>query len=81
MMNIFKNVIGDGSEYNQLVEKYHSTNKLHEVERVEINKVITITLEEYKELLVYKGKYLGIVDSYEKVSIYKDGVKTKEDSL
>ena len=58
-MKIFKNIIEDGLEYNAMIKKYNSKNQLVDVAPIEIDKVITITLEEYKELLIYKGKYLG----------------------
>ena len=38
-------------------------------------KVITITLEEYKELLIYKGKYLGITSTTETTKLYADGIE------
>lgn len=59
-MKLFKNVIEDGLEYNNMIKKYNSKNQLIDITPIEINKVITITLEEYKELLIYKGKYLAL---------------------
>ncbi len=62
-MKIFKNIITDAIEYNQMIAKYNSKNQLVELSPVIAEKVITITLEEYKELLVYKGMYLGLQGS------------------
>lgn len=60
-MKILKNIIEDAMEYNENISKYNSINKMIEFEPIREEKVITIALEEYKELLVYKGKYLGLV--------------------
>lgn len=65
-MKLFKNVIQDGIEYNNMIKKYNSKNQLVDINSIEIDKVITITLEEYKELLVYKGKYLGLSNNSDK---------------
>lgn len=62
-MKIFKNIIDDAIEYNKHIAKYNSKSELIEIEPIKEEKVITITLEEYKELLIYKGKYLGILDT------------------
>lgn len=59
-MKLFKNVIEDTYDYNAMIKKYNSKNQLVDIQPIEIAKVITISLEEYKELLVYKGKYLGL---------------------
>ena len=45
------------------------------MEKVEINKVITISLEEYKELLIYKGKYLGLTGITKITKLYADEVE------
>lgn len=80
MMKLFKNIIEDAVEYNNAIAKFNSKGKLVDVETVEINKVITISLEEYKELLIYKGKYLGLTNettisnlSADGIAIYKGG--------
>lgn len=65
-MKLFKNIIQDGIEYNNMIKKYNSKNQLVDINSIEIDKVITITLEEYKELLVYKGKYLGLSNNSDK---------------
>lgn len=56
-MKFFKNVMEDAVEYNNAILKFNSHGKPMDIETVEINKVITISLEEYKELLFIKGKY------------------------
>ena len=56
-MKLFKNIIEDAVEYNNAIAKFNSKGQLVDIETVEINKVITISLEEYKELLLIKGKY------------------------
>ncbi len=56
-MKLFKNIIEDAFEYNNAIAKFNSKGLLTDIETVEINKVITISLEEYKELLLIKGKY------------------------
>ncbi len=56
-MKLFKNIIEDAVEYNNAIAKFNSKGQLMDIETVEINKVITISLEEYKELLLIKGKY------------------------
>lgn len=48
------------------------------MEKVEINKVITISLEEYKELLIYKGKYLGLTGINKTTKLYADGIEVYE---
>lgn len=70
-MKLFKNVLEDAFEYNQAIAKLNSRGKPIDIELVEINKVITISLEEYKELLIYKGKYLGLTNE-------TDGTKFEE---
>lgn len=57
-MKIFRNIINDSIEYNRHIEKYNANNKDVKLEPITEEKVITITLEEYQELLIYKGKYL-----------------------
>lgn len=61
-MKIVKNIIDDAIEYNKNIAKYNSKNELIALEPIKEEKVITITLDEYKELLLYKGKYLGLTD-------------------
>lgn len=77
-MKLFKNVLEDAFEYNQVIAKLNSRGKPIDIEPVEINKVITISLEEYKELLIYKGKYLGLTNETTITSLYADGTKFKE---
>lgn len=72
-MKIIKNIITDGIEYNNFIQKYNSKNKLVDLEPIKEEKVITITLDEYKELLVYKGKYLGLAGVTETTKLYVDG--------
>lgn len=74
-MKLFKNVIQDGLEYNNMIKKYNSKNQLVDITPSEIDKVITITLEEYKELLIYKGKYLGLTGINETTKLYADEVE------
>lgn len=75
-MQIFKNIINDAVDYNDMIEKYNSKGKpkIQQMEKVEINKVITISLEEYKELLIYKGKYLGLTGINETTKLYADEI-------
>ena len=61
-MKIVKNIIDDVIEYNKHIAGLNSENKVIKLEPIEEEKVITITLDEYKELLLYKGKYLGLTD-------------------
>lgn len=77
-MGLFKNIIEDGYEYNKMLAKFNEKKELVDVETIEVNKVITISLEEYKELLVYKGKYLGITNETTIASLYADGTKVEE---
>lgn len=77
-MKLFKNVIQDGLEYNNMIKKYNSKNQLVDITPIEIDKVITITLEEYKELLIYKGKYLGLTGINETTKLYADGIEIYE---
>lgn len=76
-MQIFKNIINDAVDYNDMIEKYNSKGKpkIQQMEKVEINKVITISLEEYKELLIYKGKYLGLTGINETTKLYADEIE------
>lgn len=62
-MKIFKNIIEDAMDYNQCIAKYNQKNKEISFEPITCEKVITITLEEYKELLIYKGKYLETLNT------------------
>ena len=59
-VKLFKNVIEDTYDYNAMIKKYNSKNQLVDIQQIEIARVITIPLEEYADLLVYKGKYLGL---------------------
>lgn len=77
-MKVRKNIIDDAIEYNSLIQKYNSKNKLIAIEPIKEEKVITITLDEYKELLVYKGKYLGLVGVTETTKLYVDGKEVSE---
>lgn len=72
-MKVIKNIIDDAMEYNSHIQKYNSKNKLIAIEPIKEEKVITITLDEYKELLVYKGKYLGLAGVTENTKLYVDG--------
>lgn len=72
-MKVIKNIIDDAMEYNSHIQKYNSKNKLIVIEPIKEEKVITITLDEYKELLVYKGKYLGLAGVTETTKLYVDG--------
>lgn len=74
-MKLFKNIIDDAIEYNKHIEKYNEKNKFMELEPITEEKVITITLEEYKELLIYKGKYLGSTGTTETTKLYVDGIE------
>ena len=76
-MQIFKNIINDAVDYNDMIERYNSKGKpkIQQMEKVEINKVITISLEEYKQLLIYKGKYLGLTGITETTKLYADGIE------
>lgn len=69
-MKVIKNIIDDAIEYNSLIKKYNSKDKLIDIEPIKKEKVITITLDEYKELLVYKGKYLGLAGVTETTKLY-----------
>lgn len=74
-MKIVKNIINDATEYNKLIARFNSRNEFIDLEPIKEEKVITITLEEYKELLVYKGKYLGITGINETTKLYADGIE------
>ncbi len=73
-MKLFKNIIEDGLEYNAMIKKYNSKNQLVDIAPIEVDKVITISLEEYKELLIYKGKYLGLTNETTISRLYADGI-------
>ena len=77
-MKVIKNIINDAIEYNKRIARLNSENKEIKLEPVEEEKVITITLDEYKELLVYKGKYLGLAGVTETTKLYVDGKEVKE---
>lgn len=47
-MKVIKNIIDDAIEYNSLIKKYNSKDKLIDIEPIKKEKVITITLDEYK---------------------------------
>lgn len=76
-MKVFKNIIDDAIEYNKHIAKYNSKNELIELTPIKEEKVITITLDEYKELLVYKGKYLGLTENTEIKKLYADEIEVK----
>lgn len=80
IMKILKNIINDAVDYNDMIERYNSKGKpkIPQMEKVEINKVITISLEEYKELLIYKGKYLGLTGINKTTILYADGIEVYE---
>lgn len=68
-MTIFKNIINDTIEHQRnmkQLEKQHISPLITEL-------VITIPLEEYKELLIYKGKYLGLKDKTKETTHFIDG--------
>ena len=66
-------VINDTIEYKKNLQKLEE-GLLKPIEVIE-DKVITIPLEEYKELLVYKGKYLGVTNKEETMTLYADGIE------
>lgn len=68
-MKIVKNIIDDALEYNEYIARLNSKGKAIDIEPIKVDKVITISLEEYKELLTYKGKYFGL-----KQNLYAKGV-------
>ena len=70
-MKLIENVINDTIEYKKYMQKLDK-GLIAPVEIIE-DKVITIPLEEYKELLVYKGKYLGLVGEFTTNKLYSDG--------
>lgn len=74
-MKLFRNVIDDAIEYNKHIANYNEKNELIKLAPITEEKVITITLEEYKELLIYKGKYLGITGITETTKLYADGIE------
>ena len=43
-MKLFKNIIEDAVEYNNTIAKFNSKGQLVDIEEVEVNKVITISL-------------------------------------
>lgn len=77
-MKVIKNIINDAITYNKCIAELNSKNKEIKLEPVEVEKVITITLDEYKELLVYKGKYLGLAGVTETTKLYVDGKEVSE---
>lgn len=74
-MKLFRNVIDDAIEYNKHIAKYNEKNEFIELAPIIEEKVITITLDEYKELLVYKGKYLGLTGINETTKLDADGIE------
>ena len=72
---MFKNIIDDAIEYNKHIAKYNEKNEFIEIAPIKEEKVITITLDEYKEHLIYKGKYLGITGITETTKLYADGIE------
>lgn len=77
-MKLFRNVIDDTIEYNKHIAKYNEKNEFVKLAPIKEEKVITITLDEYKELLVYKGKYLGLTGINEITKLYADGIEVYE---
>lgn len=77
-MKLFRNVIDDAIEYNKHIAKYNEKNEFVELAPIKEEKVITITLDEYKELLVYKGKYLGLTGINETTKLDADGIEVYE---
>lgn len=77
-MKVIKNIIDDAIEYNKRIAGLNFENKEIKLEPVEEEKVITITLDEYKELLVYKGKYLGLTGINKTTKLYADGIEVYE---
>lgn len=76
-MKLFRNVIDDAIEYNKHIAKYNEKNEFIELAPIKEEKVITITLDEYKELLVYKGKYLGLTGINETTKLDADGIEVQ----
>lgn len=77
-MKLFRDVIDDAIEYNKHIAKYNEKNEFVKLAPIKEEKVITITLDEYKELLVYKGKYLGLTGINEITKLYADGIEVYE---
>lgn len=77
-MKLFRNAIDDAIEYNKHIAKYNEKNEFIELAPIKEEKVITITLDEYKELLVYKGKYLGLTGINETTKLDADGIEVYE---
>lgn len=77
-MKLFRNVIDDAIEYNKHIAKYNEKNEFVKLAPIKEEKVITITLDEYRELLVYKGKYLGLTGINEITKLYADGIEVYE---
>lgn len=77
-MKLFRNVIDDAIEYNKHIAKYNEKNEFVKLAPKKEEKVITITLDEYKELLVYKGKYLGLTGINKITKLYADGIEVYE---
>ena len=77
-MKLFSNVIDDAIEYNKHIAKYNEKNEFIELAPIKEEKIITITLDEYKELLVYKGKYLGLTGINKTTKLDADGIEVYE---
>ena len=77
-MKLFRNVIDDAIEYNKHIAKYNEKNEFIELAPIKEEKIITITLDEYKELLVYKGKYLGLTGINKTTKLDADGIEVYE---
>lgn len=69
-MKMFKNAIDDAVEYKNQIAKLNKNGQLIDIEPMEMVKVITISLEEYKELLICKGKCEELKESKEKIVDY-----------
>lgn len=48
-------------------------NVIFEPLKLEYEPYISIPLEEYKELLIYKGRYLGYRDKTTQITMFADG--------
>ena len=75
-MKLFKNIIEDGYEYNKMLEKFNEKGKFTDLEMIDINKVITIPLEEYKEFYNLTTFLAMRFVGYSKDKISKDNAGT-----
>ena len=66
-MKLFKNIIDEELEYRNKIAKFNEQGKLIDIDTIEMAKLITISLNEYKELLVCKGKYESLKENADKI--------------